>query len=122
MPESSAPSSPQKLLFTKDFNLLCLGTFLFAASMFLLFAVLPVFIVEELDGADSQVGLIMGAFAVSALLARPLTGQLVDRWSRKTILSAGALIYCVAPALYTQAETVPAMLALRFFHGFGIAA
>lgn len=122
MPESSAPPSQQKLLFTKDFNLLCLGTFLFAASMFLLFAVLPVFIVEELDGADSQVGLIMGAFAVSALLARPLTGQLVDRWSRKTILSVGALIYCVAPALYTQAETVPAMLALRFFHGFGIAA
>ncbi len=109
-------------MFTQDFILLCLGTFLFAGSMFLLFAVLPVFVVEELHGADSQVGLIMGAFAVSALLVRPMTGRLVDQWSRKTILSIGALIYCLAPALYTQAESVPVMLGLRFFHGFGIAA
>ena len=90
--------------------------------MFLLFAVLPVFVVEELNGADSQVGLIMGAFAVSALLVRPMTGRLVDQRSRKTILSIGALIYCLAPVLYTQAETVPVMLGLRFFHGLGIAA
>lgn len=120
---SPRPSGPDHAaLFTRDFILLCLATFLFAGSMFLLFAVLPVFIVEELDGADAQVGLIMGAFAVSALLARPLTGRLVDAWSRKTVLSFGALIYCLAPALYTQAETVPTMLGLRFFHGLGIAA
>lgn len=122
MPESPSPSQSQEVLFTRDFILLCLGTFLFAGSMFLLFAVLPVFVVEELHGADSQVGLIMGAFAVSALLVRPMTGRLVDQWSRKTILSIGALIYCLAPALYTQAESVPVMLGLRFFHGLGIAA
>jgi len=90
--------------------------------MFLLFAVLPVFVVEELHGADSQVGLIMGVFAVSALLARPMSGRLVDQWSRKTVLSIGAALYCLAPALYTQATSVPVMLGLRFFHGFGIAA
>jgi MFS family permease len=31
------------------------------------------------------------------------------------------LIYCLAPALYTQAGSVPVMLGLRFFHGIGIA-
>ena len=90
-------------------------------SMFLLFAVLPVFVVRELHGANSQVGLIMGAFAVSAVIARPGSGRIVDVWSRKTGLSMGALIYCIAPALYTQAETVPIMLGLRFFHGIGVA-
>ena len=122
MPESPSPSQRPEALFTRDFILLCLGTFLFAGSMFLLFAVLPVFVVEELHGADSQVGLIMGAFALSALLVRPMTGRLVDQWSRKTLLSIGALIYCLAPALYTQAESVPVMLGLRLFHGLGIAA
>jgi len=90
-------------------------------SMFLLFAVLPVFVVQELHGAKSQVGLIMGAFAVSAVLARPGSGRIVDVWSRKRGLSIGSLIYCVAPALYTQAGSVVAMLGLRFFHGIGIA-
>lgn len=130
MPESPAPAPPSSRspgedhvpLFTRDFILLCVATFLFAGSMFLLFAVLPVFVVDELNGADSQVGLIMGAFAVSALLARPMTGHLVDAWSRKTVLGFGALVYAVAPALYTQAETVPIMLGLRVFHGLGIAA
>ena len=122
MPEPPSPSQRPEALFTRDFILLCLGTFLFAGSMFLLFAVLPVFVVEELHGADSQVGLIMGAFALSALLVRPMTGRLADQWSRKTLLSIGALIYCLAPALYTQAESVPVMLGLRLFHGLGIAA
>ena len=89
--------------------------------MFLLFAVLPLFIVEQLHGAESQVGMIMGAFAVSAVLSRPISGRLVDTWSRKACLSLGALIYVVFPALYTQAASVPVMLTLRFFHGIGIA-
>lgn len=90
-------------------------------SMFLLFAILPLFVVQELHGAKSQVGMIMGAFAVSAVLSRPGSGRIVDVWSRKTGLSIGALIYCIAPALYTQASSVPIMLGLRFFHGIGIA-
>jgi MFS family permease len=89
--------------------------------MFLLFAVLPLFVVQELHGAESQVGMIMGAFAVSAVLSRPLSGRLVDTWSRKSCLALGALLYVIFPALYTQATSVEVMMALRFFHGIGIA-
>ena len=114
--------TPPDTLFTRAFLLLCLSSFLFSSSMFLLFAVLPLFVVEELKGEQSQVGLIMGAFAISSVLSRPASGRLVDSWSRKAGLSLGALIYCVAPALYTQASSVSVMLGLRFFHGIGIAA
>ena len=128
-PAQPLPAQPSPLpaptasgtLFTRDFLLLCLSSFLFSGSMFLLFAILPVFVVQALKGAESQVGLIMGAFAISAVLARPGSGRLVDIWSRRAGLSLGSLIYCVAPALYTQAGSVPAMLGLRFFHGIGIA-
>jgi MFS family permease len=118
LPTHPAPGT----LFTRAFLLLCVSSFLFSSSMFLLFAVLPLFVVQELKGAQSQVGLIMGAFAISSVLSRPGTGRLVDLWSRKAGLSLGALIYCVAPALYTQASSVSMMLGLRFFHGIGIAA
>ena len=89
--------------------------------MFLLFAVLPIFVVQELKGAESQVGLIMGAFAVTALLARPFSGRLVDIRSRKTGLSLGAFIYFLCPILYTLAGSVPVMLGFRCLHGIGIA-
>lgn len=108
-------------LFSRDFLLLCLSSFLFSSSMFLLFAVLPIFVVQELKGAQSQVGMIMGMFAISAVLCRPFSGRLVDIWSRKAGLSLGGLIYCIAPALYTQAGSVAVMMGLRFFHGIGIA-
>src|SRR5215510_5558158 len=117
LPSQTAPDT----LFTRDFLLLCVSSFLFSSSMFLLFAVLALFVVQELKGEQSQIGLIMGAFAVSSVLNRPGSGRLVDLWSRKAGLSLGALIYCVAPALYTQVGSVPMMLGLRFFHGIGIA-
>jgi MFS family permease len=117
LPTATTPDT----LFTRDFLLLCVSSFLFSSSMFLLFAVLPVFVVQELKGAQSQVGMIMGAFALSAVLSRPWSGRLVDRRSRKAGLSLGSLIYCIAPALYTQASSVAMMLGLRFFHGIGIA-
>jgi MFS family permease len=89
--------------------------------MFQLFAVLPIFVVQELHGLQSQVGLVMGIFAVSAVLARPASGRIVEVWNRKAGLSLGALIYFIAPALYTLAHSVFAMLVLRFVHGIGIA-
>lgn len=122
-PQASAlliNATPDRL-FSRDFLFLCLSSFLFSMSMFLLFAILPLFVVQELHGAKSQVGMIMGAFAVSAVLARPGSGRIVDVWSRKAGLSIGALVYCIAPALYTQAGSVAVMLGLRFFHGIGIA-
>ncbi|MET0513746.1 MAG: MFS transporter [Nitrospiraceae bacterium] len=120
-PQIATPSAEPEALFTRDFLLVCLSTFLFSGSMFLLFAVLPLFVVQELHGAESQVGMIMGAFAVSAVLSRPLSGRLVDTWSRKSCLTLGALLYVIFPALYTQATSVSVMMLLRFFHGIGIA-
>lgn len=129
-PGPAPPQASQKVsqntaspavLFTRNYVLLCVGAFLFSGSMFVLFAVLPLFVVQELHGAESQVGLIMGAFALAAVLTRPLSGQLVSIWSRKSGLSLGTFIYFLAPALYTLVGSVPVMLGLRFFHGIGIA-
>lgn len=106
---------------SRDFVLLCLASFLFSEGTFVLFPVLPVFVVQELKGVESQVGLIMGVFAVAAVLTRPVSGRLVDVWTRKSGLRLGAVIYCIAPLLYTQVASVSAMLGVRFFHGIGIA-
>ena len=126
MPEPAVappPHLPQdsEVLFTKDFLLLCLSSFLFFTSMFVLLPVLPPYIVQELNGTESQVGLIMGAFAAASILSRPSSGRIVESRSRKSGLALGALIYGVAPLFYTFAETIPIMLVLRFCHGAGIA-
>ena len=120
-PQRLPDQAPQEALFTRNYVLLCVGAFLFSGSMFLLFAILPLFVVQELHGAESQVGMIMGAFAIAAVLTRPFSGRMVSIWSRKSGLSLGTFIYCLAPALYTLAGSVSVLLGLRFFHGIGIA-
>ena len=120
-PSALSPQAASEALFARDFLLLCASTFLFSGSMFLLLVILPLFVVQELQGAESQVGIVAGVFAVAAVLTRPFTGPLVDLWSRKSGLRLGALIFSLAPALYTLAGSVPVMLGLRFFHGTGIA-
>ena len=114
-------SEAAESLFTRNFVVLCISTLLFFESMFLLLAVLPVFIVQELHGTESQVGVVVGVFALAAVMIRPTSGWLVERWNRKLGLALGALIYCIGPLLYTMAESVPVMIGFRLFHGLGIA-
>ncbi len=115
------PTETAESLFSRNFLVLCISTLLFFESMFLLLAVLPVFIVQELRGTESQVGIVLGVFALAAVMIRPTSGWVVERWNRKLGLTLGALIYCIGPLLYTMAESVPVMIGFRLFHGLGIA-
>ncbi len=98
-----------------------LNNFLLFASMHLLMVPLPLY-VERVGGDPSQVGLVMGIFAVAAILARPHVGRLVDRLGGKPSLLLGSLIFTIGPLLYTVSHSVPALLVARFLHGFGISA
>jgi MFS family permease len=109
-------------LLSANFILVCAASFLFSGSMLLLLAVLPLYVTQELHGSESQVGLVAGVFTVAAVLARPLSGRLVDEWSRKAGLSLGAFLFALSPALFAWATSVPMLLGIRFLHGIGIAA
>jgi MFS family permease len=98
-----------------------LNNFLIFASMHLLTIPLPLY-VEHIGGGPSQVGLVIGTFAMAAILARPFVGRLVDRLGGKPSLLLGSLIFAIGPLLYIVSRTVPALLVARFLHGFSISA
>lgn len=98
-----------------------LNNFLIFASMHLLTVPLPLY-VERIGGGPSQVGLVMGTFAVAAILARPFVGRLVDRLGGKPSLLLGSLIFTIGPLLYIVSHSVPSLLVARFLHGFSISA
>src|SRR5215510_1041596 len=101
-------------ILTANFVLVCAASFLFSGSMLLLLAVLPLYVTQELHGSELQVGLVAGVFTVSAVLARPLSGRLVDEWSRKAGLSLGAFLFALSPTLFAWAASVPMLLGIRF--------
>jgi MFS family permease len=106
-------------VYPPSFFLAWVANFLFFASMHLLLTPLPLYI-EEVGGHPSQIGLVMGAFALTAILSRPLAGRLADTWGRRGTLLLGAAIFALSPLLYIFSRSVPSLLLSRLFHGLGI--
>jgi len=77
---------------------------------------------EAIGGTESQVGLVMSAFAVGVLLFRPLVGKAVDGFGRKIVLIAGVVVFIISPLIYIKITSVHALLPVRLFHGLGLAA
>ncbi len=105
-------------LFTRNFILTTLSTFALFASFYFLLVTLPTYI-RVLGGTESQIGLIIGVFTISAVLLRPHIGREVDRRGRKNVLIAGLLIFLLSMLLYDYTTSVTSLLLLRVFQGIG---
>jgi MFS family permease len=104
-----------------SFYLALVANFFFFAGFQWTFATLPGYI-QDLGGGAAEIGLAYGLFSLSAVLARPAIGWLVDRLGRKPVLLAGAAMFALSPALYALFHSLWAFLGVRIFHGVGIAA
>ncbi|MGE5592859.1 MAG: MFS transporter [Betaproteobacteria bacterium] len=108
-----------KTLFTRNFILAWLATFLFYISSHLLLPTLPMYVLG-LGGTEGDVGLVMSAFAMASVFMRFFAGQWVDRGGKKSLMLAGALVYVASAALYVVVAQVKGLAAVRFLHGLGI--
>jgi MFS family permease len=93
----------------------------FFASFQWIYVTLPGYI-QEIGGDAAQIGLAFGLATLSAIAVRPFLGTVVDRWGRKVVLLIGAGIFCLVAALYTLADSIWPLLAVRLLLGVGMAA
>ncbi len=93
-------------LFTRNFVLTSLSTVAIFTSFYFLLVTLPRYILDELHGSESEIGLIIGVFTITAVLLRPFIGREVDRRGRKIVLIAG-LVGSFCPCCFT---TIPGAL------------
>ncbi|MED3573048.1 MFS transporter [Cytobacillus praedii] len=106
-------------LWTKDFlGISFISLFLFLV-FYILLTTLPIYVLDELHGNETQVGLIVAVFLIAAVLCRPFTGKWIDTIGRKKILLSSVIIFSFASFLYTWTDSIPLLLGLRFLHGIG---
>ncbi|WP_404323506.1 MFS transporter [Cytobacillus firmus] len=106
-------------LWTKDFLSISVTSFFLFMGFYVLLTTLPLYILDDLKGDETQVGLIISAFLIAAVISRPFTGKWIDEVGRRKILLASLIVFAVSSLLYFWADTMPALLALRFLHGAG---
>ncbi|WP_370222917.1 MFS transporter [Cytobacillus sp.] len=106
-------------LWTKDFLSISITSFFLFMGFYVLLTTLPLYILDDLKGDETQVGLIISVFLIAAVISRPFTGKWIDEVGRRKILLASLIVFAVSSLLYFWADSTPALLALRFLHGVG---
>ncbi len=73
---------------------------------------LPIY-AQRYGATDSEVGMIMGVFAVVRLITSPIGGWLADKVGRKPLMVFGMLLYTVVMYLFGTATTLPELFLYR---------
>ena len=81
--------------------------------------VLPRYVKGPIGAGDIAVGIVIGAFAITALISRPLGGRLADTRGRKAVHTWGMLVCVLGGALLFLPFGVPGLLLARLVVGFG---
>lgn len=109
-------------MITPTFVAITLSTFAYFMSLGSLLPTLPRFIEDELGGSSVAVGFGIGTFAIAAAILRPFAGRLGDLRGRRILIVGGSFLVGISVLGYTQADSLPILLALRFVTGVGEAA
>lgn len=108
----------QGKILTSNFLLVWLTTFTAFGSFHLLWAVLPLYVLN-IGGTTAETGIIVGAFAAASVIARPFVGQASDLRGEKVLLLAAAATIFGATLLYNVSHTVVSLLVVRVMYGLG---
>ncbi len=114
MSDAAAPPPP---LFTRDFVALLFTQAAFGYSS-AAFQMLPKFLATELAADASEIGAVVAAFGIAAVVATPFMGSLVDRVGRRSMLAAGALLLAATALGFSAVQELgPLVFVLRAIQG-----
>lgn len=81
--------------------------------------VLPRYVKDELGSGDVAVGVVMGAFAFTAIVVRPVAGRMADTRTRRTVVLCGLVATAIGGALCLVPAGVPGLIVARLVLGAG---
>jgi MFS family permease len=81
--------------------------------------VLPRYIHGPLDSGNLAVGVVIGSYAITGLLLRPVAGRLADTRGRKPMVLAGAVLVTIGGLLYLPNLGIAGLIAARLVLGAG---
>ena len=82
-------------LWTKDYIIFCLSSLVMFFAFYSLISALPVYLHDELLARNWEVGFVLSAYALAAVLLRPFCGYALDAWGRKWVFMSGFLVFCL---------------------------
>ncbi len=81
--------------------------------------VLPRYVHGPLGAGNVAVGVVIGSYAISGLLLRPVAGRFADRRGRKPTVLLGGLLLCLSGLLYLPSLGLAGLIVARLVLGVG---
>jgi len=107
-------------ILTRDFVLCFFAQFTFSSVFYILIPTLPIYL-SRLGAKEAEIGVLVGAFSVSSLIFRPIVGKALVRIPERSFMIAGTLFFASSSIAYLFAPPFWPLLAVRVFHGVGLA-
>lgn len=107
----------QDKLWTKDFTFGTAVNFLLMVNYYGLMVVVADYAMKTYDAPAATAGLAASVFIIGALIARLVSGRIMDRVGRKRLLVIGAVFEVVFSVLYLAGLGFWLLFALRLLHG-----
>jgi MFS family permease len=109
-------------LWTGSFMMACIGNFLLFFVFYLLLPVMPLYLIDMFKAGHSAVGVILSCYTVAALVIRPFSGYMLDRFRRKPIYLLAYISFVLVFVGYAEATCLGLFIFMRILHGltFGL--
>ncbi|WP_404331046.1 MFS transporter [Mesobacillus maritimus] len=111
--------SHQPKLWTKNFMSVSISNFFLFMTFYFLLVTMPVYVLNEMDGKESEAGLVTTVFLLSAIIIRPIAGRWIEKIGARMILLVSLLIFSGVTLVYFNVDTIWALMVTRFIHGIG---
>ena len=121
--QSNKPKQLQRKhdrLITRDMALVMLATFCFMSSNMLANPIVAGY-AESLGASGMLMGVVAGSMSFISLFCRSIAGNLSDRTSKRTLVTAGTVLYFTAGLLYYFANSPIMLIMARVINGVGFA-
>ena len=109
-------------ILSKDFILLFFVSIAVCTGMNMLNVIVPLYVTESLHGTTGVAGLMTTVYTIAACASRPVNGVMTDRFGRRTIMFAGALLFSIGCLLCGLIPAISALAICRILMGIGYSA
>ncbi|MGE5408050.1 MAG: MFS transporter [Syntrophothermus sp.] len=94
-------------------------TFLGLVAVGSVLPVLPRYVRGPMGAGDVAVGVVIGSYALTGLLLRPVAGRLADRWGRRPTVVLGCVLLVASALMIFPDLGIPGLIGSRFLLGIG---
>lgn len=104
-------------LLNRNFVAACSANFLYFLGFYALLPIMALYLIEAFDADKLTVGITLACYTIAALLVRPFSGFLVDRFSRKPLYMLALFVFVACFAGYPLSGSLGLFIFFRVLHG-----